>query len=70
MPIVQWPHSVNAVTVLIWDRWDEFQNSRLFLWVGCSGERLKKCRCNRDAIENGRSPDHRDGGDVIELQGL
>ena len=40
-----------------------------YLRVGCSGERLKKCRCNRDAIEDGSSPDHRDGGDIFRLYG-
>jgi len=69
MPIVQCPHSVNTVTVLVWDKWDEFEDNRLFLRVGCSGERLKKCRRNRDAMGDG-SPDHHGGGDILGLQGL
>lgn len=59
-----------CVTLLVWDWWDEFQDSCLFLWVGCSGESLKKYRCNRDAIENGSSPDYRDGGNILGLKGL
>ena len=60
-------HPIVTVPFLVWDRWDELQDD-FFSRVSCSSECFKKPYRDEDAIENGCSADHGDGGDIFELQ--